>query len=41
MDKDGEINAMWDKWLGPNTEYKLTRDEHVQPITAIQFTPIP
>jgi len=41
MDKDGEINAMWDKWLGPNTEYKLTREEHVQPITSIQFTPIP
>jgi polar amino acid transport system substrate-binding protein len=41
MDKDGEIDAIWDKWLGPNTEYKLTRDEHVQPITAIHFTPIP
>jgi polar amino acid transport system substrate-binding protein len=41
MDKDGEIDAMWNKWLGPDTEYKLTRDEHVQPITAIHFTPIP
>ncbi len=41
MDKDGEIDAMWNKWLGPNTEYKLTREEHVQPITAIHFTPIP
>lgn len=41
MDKDGEIDAMWNKWLGPNTEYKMTRDEHVQRITAIHFTPIP
>jgi polar amino acid transport system substrate-binding protein len=41
MDKDGEIDAMWAKWLGPNTQYKMTRDEHVQPITAIKFTPIP
>lgn len=29
MDKDGEIDAMWNKWLGPNTEYKMTRGEHV------------
>lgn len=41
MDKAGEIDAMWNKWLGPNTEFKLTRDEHVQPITAIHFKPIP
>jgi polar amino acid transport system substrate-binding protein len=41
MDKAGEINTMWNKWLGPDTAYKMTRDEHVQPITAIQFTPIP
>jgi polar amino acid transport system substrate-binding protein len=41
MDKAGEIDALWAKWLGPNTEYKLTRDEKVQPITAITFTPIP
>ena len=41
MDKAGEINEMWTKWLGPDTEFKMTREEHVQPITAIQFTPIP
>jgi len=41
MDKDGEIDALWTKWLGPDTEFKLTRDERVQPITAIKFTPIP
>lgn len=41
MDKDGEIDTIWNKWLGPDTEFKLTRDEHVQPITSIHFTPIP
>ena len=41
LDKSGEIGAMWNKWLGPDTEFKMTREEHVQPITAIQFTPIP
>lgn len=41
MDKAGEIDAIWNKWLGPNTEFKMTREEHVQPITAIQFAPIP
>lgn len=41
MDKAGEINATWNKWLGPDTEFKMTREEKVQPITAIQFTPIP
>ena len=41
LDKSGEINAMWNKWLGPDTEFKMAREEHVQPITAIQFTPIP
>jgi polar amino acid transport system substrate-binding protein len=41
MDKAGEIDALWSKWLGPNTEFDMTRDEHVQPITAIKFKPIP
>ena len=41
MDKEGEIDAMWKKWLGMDTEFKMTRTERVQPITAIQFTPIP
>ena len=41
LDQSGEITAMWNKWLGPDTEFKMARDEHVQPITAVQFTPIP
>lgn len=41
MDKDGEIEAMWNKWLGPDTQYKMTREGHVQPISTIAFKPIP
>lgn len=40
MDKAGEIDAIWAKWLGPNTEFKMVREEHVQPFSAINFTPI-
>lgn len=40
MDKAGEIDAIWAKWLGPSTEFKMVREEHVQPFSAINFTPI-
>ena len=32
MDKAGEINQLWNKWLGPNTEYKMTRTDKVVPL---------
>jgi polar amino acid transport system substrate-binding protein len=41
MDADGDINRIWDKWLGPDTEYKMTRTDKVVPFTQLQFTPIP
>ena len=41
MDKAGEINQIWDKWLGPNTDYKMVRTEKVVPLKDMQFTPIP
>lgn len=41
LDKSGEINKIWDKWLGPNTEYKMTRTDKVVPIGELKFTPIP
>src|SRR5690349_1410629 len=25
LDQAGEINQLWDKWLGPSTEFKMTR----------------
>ena len=41
LDKDGEINQLWDKWLGPKTEYQLVRTEEVTPLSQLKFTPIP
>jgi polar amino acid transport system substrate-binding protein len=41
LDKDGEINQLWDKWLGPKTEYHLVRIEQVTPLSQLKFTPIP
>jgi polar amino acid transport system substrate-binding protein len=41
MDEAGEINAAWDKWLGPNTEFKMTRTDKVAPLSELKFDPIP
>ena len=41
LDADGEINKIWDKWLGPDTEYKMTRTEKVVPLSELKFDPIP
>ncbi|WP_062205325.1 ABC transporter substrate-binding protein [Aureimonas sp. AU12] len=41
MDEAGEINAAWNKWLGPTTEYKMTRTDKVVPLGELKFQPIP
>lgn len=41
LDADGEINKIWDKWLGPDTEYKMTRTDKVVPLSELKFDPIP
>ena len=41
MDKAGEINQIWDKWLGSNTEFKMTREDKVVPLSQLKFTPLP
>jgi polar amino acid transport system substrate-binding protein len=41
MDQAGEINQLWDKWLGPSTEFKMTRTDKVAPLSQLKFTPIP
>ncbi|MCA0244129.1 MAG: ABC transporter substrate-binding protein [Proteobacteria bacterium] len=41
LDKSGEINQIWAKWLGPNTEFKMTRDDKVVPLSELKFTPLP
>jgi polar amino acid transport system substrate-binding protein len=41
MDAAGEIDAAWNKWLGPDTEFKMTRTEKVTPLSELKFEPIP
>jgi polar amino acid transport system substrate-binding protein len=41
MDEAGEINAAWNKWLGPETEFKMTRTDKVVPLSELKFEPIP
>lgn len=41
MESAGEIDAIWDKWLGPKSEYKITRKEKVTPISELNFNPAP
>src|SRR5215207_2792031 len=37
LEKSGELDKIWAKWLGPNTEYKMTRDEKVTPLADLKF----
>jgi polar amino acid transport system substrate-binding protein len=41
LDTSGAINKIWDKWLGPDTEYKMTRTDKVVPLSELKFDPIP
>ena len=41
MDQAGEINQLWDKWLGPGTEFKMSRTDKVVPLSQLKFTPLP
>ncbi|TAU72114.1 ABC transporter substrate-binding protein [Rhizobium leguminosarum] len=41
LDTSGEINKIWDKWLGPDTEYKMTRTDKVVSLSELKFDPIP
>jgi polar amino acid transport system substrate-binding protein len=41
MDEAGQINEFWNKWLGPDTEYKMTRTDKVMPLSELDFEPIP
>ncbi|AGS25832.1 ABC transporter substrate-binding protein [Rhizobium etli] len=41
LDTTGELNKIWDKWLGQDTEYKMTRTDKVVPLSELKFDPIP
>jgi polar amino acid transport system substrate-binding protein len=40
MDDDGTIDKIWAKWIGPNTDYKMVREEKVQPLSSLKFEPL-
>lgn len=41
LDDEGELTRIWDKWLGMGTEFKMTRNDKVVPLTQLKFTPLP
>ncbi|MCX8997287.1 ABC transporter substrate-binding protein [Rhizobiaceae bacterium BDR2-2] len=41
LDTSGELNQIWDKWLGEDTEYKMTRTDKVVSLSELEFDPIP
>jgi polar amino acid transport system substrate-binding protein len=36
MDRDGELDAIYNKWLGPDSIYKLKRTFKVEPVAQVQ-----
>jgi len=40
MESSGEMAQIFDKWLGPKTQYGLTRTDKVTPISDLKFTPV-
>ncbi|AOO82672.1 ABC transporter substrate-binding protein [Bosea vaviloviae] len=41
MDQAGEINQAWNRWLGPDTEFKMTRTDKVVPLSELKFEAMP
>lgn len=36
LETSGQLQAIWDKWYGPSTEYKMKREKKVTPISQFQ-----
>jgi len=41
MDQAGEIDAIWNRWIGPETPYKMVREDKVQSLADLKFEPLP
>jgi polar amino acid transport system substrate-binding protein len=41
MDDAGEINQAWNRWLGPDTEFKMTRTDKVVALNELKFEVMP
>lgn len=35
MEQNGELEKIWNRWLGPDTDYKLIRDKKLTPIAQV------
>ncbi|PLR34698.1 ABC transporter [Chimaeribacter californicus] len=40
MDDNGTIDKIWATWIGPDTEYRMVREERVQPLASLNFEPL-
>lgn len=36
MEKDGTIDALWNKWYGPKTKYNIVREKKLTPISTFE-----
>lgn len=41
MDHQGQIDQIWNRWLGPATVYNMPRTDRVTEITKLHFRPLP
>ncbi len=41
LETSGTLNQIWNKWLGPDTEFKMTRNDKVTPLSQLKFEPLP
>ncbi|CAN7376459.1 ABC transporter substrate-binding protein [Pseudorhodoferax sp. LjRoot39] len=41
LEKSGELNRIWDKWLGEKTDYNLKRTHQVTALKDLKFDPLP
>lgn len=41
MDQAGEIDSIWNRWIGPETPYKMVREDKVQSLAELKFEPLP
>lgn len=36
MESSGELDALWNKWYGPNTEFNIPREKKLTPVSAFE-----
>lgn len=40
LEANGEFKKIWDRWLGPDTRYGITRTEKITPFSELKFQPL-